>query len=69
VLFRSIESGILRPLLPGFAAALASGGWLILSGILEGEWPDLRRDAEEAGFRFEAVDEDGEWRSGLFRRA
>ncbi|GMV05408.1 MAG: hypothetical protein AMXMBFR53_16870 [Gemmatimonadota bacterium] len=64
----NIESGVLRPLLSGFAAALRPGGWLILSGILEGEWPDMRRDAETAGFHLEAVDEDGEWRSGLFRR-
>lgn len=64
----NIESGILRPLLGGFAAALRSGGWLILSGILAEEWPGLRADAEAAGFRFDAVDEDGEWRSGLFTR-
>lgn len=65
----NIESGILRPLLPGFHAALRSGGWLILSGILDKEWDGLRRDAEGAGFRFLAVDEDGEWRSGLFERS
>ena len=62
----NIESGILRPLLPGFAAVLAPGGWLILSGILEHEWPGILASAEEAGFSFRAVDEDGEWRSGLF---
>lgn len=65
----NIESGVLRPLLGGFAAALRTDGWLILSGILDHEWPGLRADAEAAGFRFRAVDEDGEWRSGLFVRA
>jgi len=64
----NIESGILRPLLPGFAAAVKPEGWLILSGILGGEWPGMRRDTEAAGFRFVAVDEDGEWRAGLFAR-
>jgi ribosomal protein L11 methyltransferase len=62
----NIESGILRPLLTGFADALAAGGWLILSGILDHEWPGIRAAAEDAGFRFDAVDEDGEWRSGRF---
>jgi len=62
----NIESGILRPLLPGFAAAVKPGGWLILSGILAEEGPAMRADTEAAGFVFQAVDEDGEWRSGLF---
>lgn len=64
----NIESGILRPLLGGFASTLRPGGWLILSGILAGEWPGMRADAEAVGFRFSDVDEDGEWRSGLFLR-
>lgn len=64
----NIESGILRPLLPGFAAAIRPGGWLILSGILAEEWDGMRSDAEAHSFGFRAVDEDGEWRSGLFAR-
>ena len=63
----NIESGVLRPLLPGFAAALRPGGWLILSGILAEEWPRLREDAEATGFLFRELDEDGEWRSALLR--
>jgi ribosomal protein L11 methyltransferase len=65
----NIESGILRPLLPGFAAAVKPGGWLILSGILAEEWEGMCADTEGAGFRHATVDEDGEWRSGLFRRS
>ena len=64
----NIETGVLKPLLAGFVAALEPGGWLILSGILEDEWPALRRATEDAGFRFVALDTDGEWRSGLFER-
>lgn len=64
----NLESGVLRPLLPGFAAALRPGGWLILSGILAEEWPRLRADAEAAGFLFRELDEDGEWRSALLGR-
>jgi len=65
----NIESGILRSLVGGYAAALRPGGWLILSGILDHEWPGIRDAAEAAGFTFVAVDADGEWRSGLFARA
>jgi ribosomal protein L11 methyltransferase len=65
----NIESGILRPLLSGFAAAVKPGGWLILSGILAEEWDGMRADTERAGFRHAEVDADGEWRSGLFVRA
>ncbi|MGD2045508.1 MAG: 50S ribosomal protein L11 methyltransferase, partial [Gemmatimonadota bacterium] len=57
----NIESGTLARLLPGLAAASAPNAWLILSGILVEEWPELRRQAEEAGFDFRALDEDGEW--------
>lgn len=64
----NIESGILRPLLSGFALSVRPGGWLVLSGILAEEWPGMRSAAEAEGFRFDAVDEDGEWRSGRFLR-
>jgi ribosomal protein L11 methyltransferase len=62
----NIESATLIRLLPGFVRALGGGGWLILSGILATEWPSVREAAEVAGFSFRALDEDGEWRAGLF---
>jgi ribosomal protein L11 methyltransferase len=65
----NIESGILRSLMSGFAAALRPGGWLILSGILAHEWAGIRAAAEGAGFAFVDLDADGEWRSGLFTRS
>lgn len=64
----NIESGILRPLLPGFRTALGpEGGWLILSGILAAEWDGMRQATEAAGFHLVDVDADGEWRSAWFR--
>lgn len=59
----NIESGMLGRLLPGFAAAVRPGGWLVLSGILAEEWPSLRRRTEEVGFEVAHTDEDGEWRA------
>ena len=64
----NIESATLVRLLPGFARAVRGGGWLILSGILGDEWPAVRDAAEAAGFGYGSVDEDGEWRAGLFVR-
>ncbi|MCG6955641.1 MAG: 50S ribosomal protein L11 methyltransferase [Gemmatimonadetes bacterium] len=65
----NIESLTLMKLLPGFHAALAPRGWLILSGILDVEWAPVRDAAEGVGFRTEALDEDGEWRSARFARS
>lgn len=64
----NLESGFLRPLLPGLAAAARHGGWILLSGILEYEWEEMRGQAEALGLHCREVDVDGEWRSGLFRR-
>jgi len=64
----NIETGILGPLLPGFARILPAGAWLILSGILVEEWDTFRARVERVGFRLEETDTDGEWRSGVFRR-
>jgi len=64
----NLETGFLRPLLPGLAAATRPGGWLLMSGILDHEWEGIRRDAEAYGLVFQELDADGEWRSGLFRK-
>ena len=62
----NIQAGVLVPLLEGFAGALRSGGWLILSGITEEEWIGVSRSAALLAFGLEDVDEEGEWRSGWF---
>jgi ribosomal protein L11 methyltransferase len=64
----NIESGTLSRLAPGFADALRSGGWLIVSGILEGEWPSVLDSVSAAGFEVREVDADGEWRAARFTR-
>jgi ribosomal protein L11 methyltransferase len=65
----NIEAGVLTPLLGGLRRALRPDGWLVLSGILDTQWPDLTAAAEEGGLSLERTDADGEWRSGLFRLA
>lgn len=65
----NIESGPLNVLMDGFAAAVQPGGWLVLSGILDREWPSVRSRAESAGFRLDQLDAEGEWRSARLVRA
>ena len=64
----NIQPGVLLPLLDGFAAVLGSGGWLILSGITLEEWPAVSQCAVQLDFGLEDVDEEGEWRTGWFKR-
>ena len=64
----NIECATLRLLLEGCRDALRPGGWMILSGIQADEWEPFALDVEHAGFVLEAVDADGEWRSGWFMR-
>ena len=64
----NIEYAALRLLLRGCREALRPGGWMILSGIQVDEWEPFALDVVQAGFLLEAVDADGEWRSGWFTR-
>ena len=64
----NIQPAVLLPLLESFAGVLSPGGWLILSGITLEEWPAVSRCAAQVGLGIEDVDEEGEWRSGWFKR-
>lgn len=68
VIAANVLSGVLLPLLPGFAAYLAAGGALLLGGILVEE-SDLMLDAAgKAGLIARAADrEDGWWSVWLAR--
>jgi len=64
----NLETGLLIPLFPGLRSVVADDGWLIVSGILDHEWDRVACTVRAHGLRLVRVDEDGEWRSGLFRR-
>lgn len=64
----NIEWRILDPLVPGLAAAVRPGGWVVLSGILDHERADAEARARACGLEVRDGDEDGEWRSLLCHR-
>jgi ribosomal protein L11 methyltransferase len=64
----NIETGHLVPLLPGLLAAVAPGGWLLLSGILAEEVDEVRSRVAGLGASPIRTDADGDWRSLLFER-
>lgn len=63
----NILSGIIKPLLPAFAAAISNSatGRLIVSGILQSEHAAVVAAAAAAGLRAEEVDAEDEWWSAL----
>jgi ribosomal protein L11 methyltransferase len=65
VVLANILSGVIRPLLPAFRSALAEGGRLIVSGILQVETDEVVRDAAACGLRVVREDREDEWWSAL----
>ena len=63
----NLERGILLPLLPGMVEALSAEGWMIVSGILDEEWPDVEQTLATHGLATVRVVSDEGWRSGLLR--
>lgn len=63
----NVLSSVLLPLLPAFHAAVASGGWVILSGILVEEAELMRSAAAAAGFVIDAEDAEEQWWSVRLR--
>jgi ribosomal protein L11 methyltransferase len=66
LILANILSGVVRPLLPAFKAALRPDGRLIVSGILQTEADDVVRDATAVGLRLLKEDREDEWWSALF---
>ncbi|MGI9179697.1 MAG: 50S ribosomal protein L11 methyltransferase [Longimicrobiaceae bacterium] len=63
----NLHAGILLPLLPALARALAPRGWMIVSGILPVEKRGVLRAAREAGLHLEAEEVEEGWWTGCFR--
>lgn len=70
--FDVVAANVLGPVLIRFAKEIAvlvvPGGELLLSGILEEVYPEVKAAYEALGFAEESSKLIGEWRTGLFRR-
>jgi len=64
----NIDPGGLVRLIPALVGVLDPGGWLILSGAPTAEGGEVVERALEAGAVAEAVQEEGGWWTGAFRR-
>ena len=64
----NIISRILIELAPGIAAAVAPGGTLVLSGVIEVHEASVRERFEREGLRFERRDQIEDWVALIFRR-
>jgi len=70
--FDVVAANVLGPILVRFASEIAPlvapGGCIILSGILEEVYPEVKRAYEAQGFKELSSKLVGEWRTGLFGR-
>lgn len=69
IILANILSGVIIPLLPGFAQALKPGGALITGGILQSEADQVIAAAKQHGFTAPQEDREEEWWSGLLLRS
>lgn len=67
LILANILSGVIRPLLSALSEAVAPGGRLIVSGILQEESRAVLTDAEAAGLSLLAEDRDEEWWSAVLQ--
>lgn len=64
----NLRSGAIVELFPSFEAALGRRGWLLLSGIPQGDRTGILDLGRQHGFREAAARRVGGWWSGLLRR-
>jgi ribosomal protein L11 methyltransferase len=62
----NLQSHLLLPLFSTFRASLSPGGWLIVSGVLDGQQDEIFPQASLEGFVFVEEDQEGEWWTGAF---
>jgi ribosomal protein L11 methyltransferase len=62
----NLQSHLLRPIFSTFQASLSPGGWLIVSGVLDGQQSEILPEAALHGFLLVAEDQEEEWWTGVF---
>ncbi len=66
--FSNIISAVLIRIAPDAARAVRPGGLWIVSGVIEANWPDVLRAAENAGFGLMEARREGEWLAAVLQR-
>ncbi|MFK7844196.1 MAG: 50S ribosomal protein L11 methyltransferase [Rhodothermales bacterium] len=66
VVLANINRNVLLEYLKDFAAKVAAGGYLFLSGVLVVDRPMMEEAAAKVGMRLVADDHEGEWWAGIF---
>jgi len=68
VVLSNIISATLIRLSGDAAGAVEKGGFWIVSGIIESNWPDVLKAAEQAGFQLKQRNQEDEWVAAIFQR-
>jgi ribosomal protein L11 methyltransferase len=68
VVVSNIISATLIRLAPEVSDGVAPSGAWTVSGIIKGNWPDVRRAAETVDFKLERMLEEDDWVAATFRR-
>lgn len=68
VVVSNIISATLINLAPLAAELVAPEGAWIVSGVIEANWPDVRKAAEASGFTYKSHEFEGGWTVGTFTR-
>lgn len=63
----NLQSDLLIPLFPLFKRSLDASGWLVASGILEGQHEEILDTADRLDFRLDGTDLEDGWWTGIFR--
>jgi ribosomal protein L11 methyltransferase len=66
VVISNIISAILIRMAPDVAMAVVPGGYWIVSGIIDMNWPDVLAAAEQVGFTLEELLGEGDWKAARF---
>ena len=62
-----ISATLIRLAADAHAHISPAGAWIV-SGIIEGNWPDVAKAGESVGFRVEHVEQEDDWIGAVFRR-
>lgn len=67
LVFSNIISAALIGLAPEVPSHVKVGGKWAVSGVIEGNWPDVLKAAQRAGFRLETKLLEGDWVAAMFQ--